>query len=140
MTPYPPVQSSPVSPRCTVSPVSGSTTFTVTCGCTRPMVAVGDISYSWYLWHRPLIVFAAVLIPNEPTVLVLEVGPRTSLSGSAQGARIYYGGTNATAKQAAFDNLSPTATRAGDVVYWNGTHWVNLLNGWACGNEHALSC
>lgn len=38
---------------------------------TRPLVAVGDISYSWYLWHWPVIVFAALLWPNDPTVLVV---------------------------------------------------------------------
>jgi peptidoglycan/LPS O-acetylase OafA/YrhL len=36
----------------------------------RPFVLVGDVSYSWYLWHWPVIVFAALLWPNEPVVLV----------------------------------------------------------------------
>lgn len=38
---------------------------------TRPMVAIGDASYSWYLWHWPIIVFAALLVPREPVVLVI---------------------------------------------------------------------
>ncbi len=37
----------------------------------RPMVAVGDYSYSLYLWHWPLIVFAAVLWPGNEWALLL---------------------------------------------------------------------
>jgi len=33
---------------------------------TRPMVSIGDISYSWYLWHWPAIVFAVLLWPQAP--------------------------------------------------------------------------
>jgi peptidoglycan/LPS O-acetylase OafA/YrhL len=37
---------------------------------TKPMVTIGDMSYSLYLWHWPLIVLAAVIWPGEPWVLV----------------------------------------------------------------------
>lgn len=38
---------------------------------TRPMVYVGDRSYSWYLWHWPLIVFALVLFPGIPGIAIM---------------------------------------------------------------------
>ncbi len=30
-----------------------------------PMTRIGDLSYSWYLWHWPFVVFAAALFPTE---------------------------------------------------------------------------
>ncbi|MFA5774830.1 MAG: acyltransferase family protein [Ilumatobacteraceae bacterium] len=39
--------------------------------CTRLMRFIGDISYSWYLWHWPAIVFAAVLVPNNSFILIV---------------------------------------------------------------------
>lgn len=38
---------------------------------TRPMTFLGDISYSWYLWHWPVIVFAALLFPATQPTFVL---------------------------------------------------------------------
>lgn len=37
----------------------------------RPITYIGDTSYSWYLWHWPLIVFAGVIWPSQPWVLAL---------------------------------------------------------------------
>jgi len=42
---------------------------------TRPAVALGDLSYSWYLWHWPAIVVAKACLPTTPGVaLVAALG------------------------------------------------------------------
>jgi peptidoglycan/LPS O-acetylase OafA/YrhL len=36
-----------------------------------PAQFVGDLSYGWYLWHLPLMVFAAALVPRQPTIVLV---------------------------------------------------------------------
>lgn len=36
------------------------------------------------------------------------------------------GGTGQSTQQAGFEALAPTPTRAGDLIYWNGTHYVTV--------------
>ena len=37
----------------------------------RPLRIIGDLSYSWYLWHWPLIVFSEALFPGSRPALLL---------------------------------------------------------------------
>jgi peptidoglycan/LPS O-acetylase OafA/YrhL len=39
----------------------------------RPLVWLGDISYSWYLWHWPIIVFSTVLWPGSHVAMLSAV-------------------------------------------------------------------
>jgi len=38
---------------------------------TSPFVRVGDMSYSWYLWHWPAIVFTGKVISHQPAILAV---------------------------------------------------------------------
>ncbi|MEI8081609.1 MAG: acyltransferase family protein, partial [Actinomycetes bacterium] len=38
---------------------------------TRPFVWIGDLSYGWYLFHWPAIVFVGLLLPGQPWLLLV---------------------------------------------------------------------
>ncbi len=48
----------------------------------KPLVALGDVSYGFYLWHWPLIVFSERLFPDNPiaTVLAVAIALGTSIA------------------------------------------------------------
>lgn len=48
------------------------------------------------------------------------------LTSAALPWNIGNGGTGAATASAAFTNLAPVPTRAGDVIYWNGTSWATI--------------
>lgn len=37
----------------------------------RPMAALGDLSYSWYLWHWPFVVFGGLLSGGAPVIVLM---------------------------------------------------------------------
>jgi peptidoglycan/LPS O-acetylase OafA/YrhL len=39
----------------------------------RPMVFVGLVSYSWYLWHWPLMSYFRIIVPNTPPIWAMVV-------------------------------------------------------------------
>jgi hypothetical protein len=49
-----------------------------------------------------------------------------SLAAGFTPVSIGLGGTGQTTQQAGFEALAPTATVAGSIIYWNGTHYVKL--------------
>lgn len=54
---------------------SPHSTFVGKCISIKPLQFIGDLSYSWYLWHWPLIVFCQVLFPgNHLSVLIAGFG------------------------------------------------------------------
>jgi len=60
----------------------------------------------------------------------LDLNGQYAINGTWNGSPIgiAYGGTNATTKTTAFDNLAPTTT-SGDIIYFNGTNNVRLAKG-----------
>lgn len=39
-----------------------------------PFVRIGDVSYSWYLWHWPAVVFTGLVFPSMPWLLPIAAG------------------------------------------------------------------
>ena len=77
---------------------------------------------------------AALTTSNDTNVTITAGGSAsTSLLAAASltmgwsgSLAIARGGTGATTQQAALNNIAPTPTRAGDIMYYNGTNWVAL--------------
>ena len=69
----------------------------------------------------------SVVLQTSPSLITPSLGVASATSLTLSNAlTISNGGTGQTTQQAAFNALAPTATRAGDLTYWNGTNYVNL--------------
>lgn len=70
-TPFPSVYALlPVGGTALIILFAGSTTLTARLLSLRPLVGIGLISYSAYLWHQPLFAFARLRSPHEPSSAV----------------------------------------------------------------------
>lgn len=65
----------------------------------------------------------AIVAADIPTLNQNTSGTAAGLSATLA---IGSGGTGQTTQQAALNALAPSPTRAGDVIYYNGSNWVNL--------------
>ena len=65
----------------------------------------------------------------------LEHGTGAPCAASTGIQAILYGGTGASTAANALINLFPTATRAGDIIYWDGSIWNHLA-----GNNSGTQC
>jgi hypothetical protein len=73
---------------------------------------------------------------TQPTFANLALTPTTLAGyGITSPLPIAQGGTAGATQQAALNNIAPTPTRAGDVMYWNGSNWVSVA-----GNNSGTNC
>lgn len=63
---------------------------------------------------------------TNDTNVTASISAQVATLGWAGQLAIGRGGTGAATAAAAISNLMPTPTRAGDIVYWNGSNWVTL--------------
>lgn len=80
------------------------------------------------------------IFPGATSFTNTSSGTHNTLQNSNLPLVIANGGTNASTQQAALNNIAPTPTRAGDIIYWNGSNWVNFAgnnSGTACFQENS---
>jgi peptidoglycan/LPS O-acetylase OafA/YrhL len=71
-TPFPSLYAlAPVGGTALIILFGASGTWTARLLATRPLVGIGLISYSIYLWHQPLFAFARIYIPHKPSQLTM---------------------------------------------------------------------
>jgi hypothetical protein len=56
----------------------------------------------------------------------VDLADTTEVTGTLP---VSQGGTGATTRTVALDNVAPTGVVSGDILYYNGTHWVRLARG-----------
>jgi hypothetical protein len=122
----------------TITTSTGTLTITngKTLSVSNTLTFTGTDSSSVAFGTGGTVVYAGVTTLSS----LVSIGTITTGVWNGTDIAVADGGTGAGTKTAAFDNLAPTATIAGSIIYWNGTNWVKLdgnASGTNCLTENA---
>jgi hypothetical protein len=121
----------PVSGDCTIT-ILGAITCTKTGGVAFAPSATTDATNAANISSGTLPIARLANLGTTTTVLHGNAAGNPSFGAVALGTDVSgqlpfaNGGCNGTTQQTCLNNIAPTPTRAGDLMYYNGTNWVSL--------------
>lgn len=118
------------------STINGATLGTTTATSTNLLIGSGTAWVTRTVTGDVTISNTGVTAIGATKVTNAMLAGSIDLTSKVTGAlSIANGGTGQATQQAGFDALAPTATVAGSIIYWNGTHWVKVD-----GNSSGTQC